>query len=81
VPDEVRVDVAVSGEESEIPGPVDLRAYLAMREEIRNAARRSGCSRIGVTLDVRDGRRDGVVVGPSPLGGRSSSDRAMPPVY
>ena len=55
MPDGVEVDLSFSGDESAIPNPVGLQAYLAMREAVRNAGRLSGCSRIGVTLEVRDG--------------------------
>jgi len=54
VPDGVAVDLSFSGEESAIPKPVDLQVYLAIREALRNAVRHSGCSRIGITLRVRD---------------------------
>ena len=55
VPEGVEVDLSFSGDESAIPDPVGLQFYLAMREAIRNAVRHSGCSRIGITLGVRDG--------------------------
>ncbi len=44
-----------------IPEPVRVQVYLAMREAIRNAARHSGCSRIGMTLEVSDGELYGRV--------------------
>ena len=56
MPDGVEVELSFSGDESAIPNPVGLQAYLAMREAVRNAVRHSGCSRIGVTLEVRDGQ-------------------------
>jgi signal transduction histidine kinase len=31
-----------------------MQVYLTMREALRNAVRHSGCSRIGITLEVRD---------------------------
>jgi PAS domain S-box-containing protein len=55
VPEDMRLDVSVSGEESEIPSAIALQVYLAMREAVRNAVRHSGCSRIGVALAVSDG--------------------------
>ena len=55
VPDGVGVEVSSFGDESTIPNHVALQAYLAMREAVRNAVRHSGCSRIGIALDVRDG--------------------------
>ncbi len=55
VPEDIRLDVSFSGEESAIPGPVETQVYLAMREAIRNAVRHSGCSHIRVTLAVGDG--------------------------
>jgi PAS domain S-box-containing protein len=61
VPDATEVDVSVSGKESEVPNAIAMQVYLAMREAIRNAVKHSGCSRIGVTLDVRDGEVVGSV--------------------
>jgi signal transduction histidine kinase len=61
VPEDIRLDVSFSGEESAIPGPVETQVYLAMREAIRNAVRHSGCSHIRVTLAVRDGEVLGLV--------------------
>jgi len=61
VPDDVGVDVSFWGEESAVPGPTGTQAYLAMREAIRNAVKHSGCSRIGVKVEVRDGELHGVV--------------------
>ena len=55
------MDVSFSGEESAIPGPVGTQVYLAVREAIRNAVRHSGCSRIGLTLEVVDGELHGLV--------------------
>ncbi len=55
MPDGVEVDLSLSGDESAIPKPIGLQAYLAMREAVRNVVRHSGCSRIGITLEVRDG--------------------------
>jgi signal transduction histidine kinase len=55
VPDGVEVELSFSGDESAIPNPVGLQVYLAMREAVRNAVRHSSCSRIGITLGVRDG--------------------------
>jgi len=40
---------------------VATQVYLAMREAVRNAVRHSGCSCIGVTLSVRDGKLRGLV--------------------
>jgi signal transduction histidine kinase len=61
VADDVGMDVSFSGEESAVPGPMGTQAYLAMREAIRNAVRHSGCSRIGVKVEVRDGELHSVV--------------------
>src|SRR5215218_2266400 len=61
VPDGIAMGVSFSGEESAIPKPVGTHVYLAMREAIRNAVRHSGCSRIGVTLEARDGELYGEV--------------------
>src|SRR5215218_1448325 len=61
VPDNVGMDVSFSGEESAVPGPMGTQMYLAMREAIRNAVRHSGCSRIGVKVEVRDGELHSVV--------------------
>ena len=55
------MDVSFSGEESALPTPVGTQVYLAMREAIRNAVNHSGCSRIGVALEVRDGHVHGLV--------------------
>ena len=55
VPDGVEVDLSFSGEGSAIPNPIGLQVYLAMREALRNAVKHSGCSRIGITLEVADG--------------------------
>jgi signal transduction histidine kinase len=38
-----------------------MQVYLAMREAIRNAVSHSGCSRIGVSLEVSDGEVAGSV--------------------
>jgi PAS domain S-box-containing protein len=57
----VAMEVSVGGEDSGVPKPVAMQAYLAMREAVRNAVRHSGCSRIGVSLDVTDGELRGVV--------------------
>jgi PAS domain S-box-containing protein len=61
VSDGVDVDVSFSGEESAIPNHVAMQAYLTMREALRNAVRHSGCSRIGITLEVRDRDIHGLV--------------------
>jgi signal transduction histidine kinase len=61
VPDGVEVDFSFSGDEAAIPKPIKMQIYLAMREAIRNAVRHSGCSRIGITLEVRDGEVYGLV--------------------
>jgi len=61
VPEGMEMDVSFSGEESQVPGPVATQVYLAMREAVRNAVRHSGCSCIGVTLSVRDGKLRGLV--------------------
>ena len=61
VPDGVKMGVSFSGEGSAISEPVEMQAYLAMREAVRNAVRHSGCSRIGVTLSVCDGELRGLV--------------------
>jgi signal transduction histidine kinase len=60
VPD-VEVDLSFSGEESALPDLVRTQAYLTMREAVRNAIKHSGCSRIGITLEVADGDLRGVV--------------------
>jgi PAS domain S-box-containing protein len=57
----VRLDVSVSGEEATVPSAIALQVYLAMREAVRNAVRHSGCSRIGVALEVSDGEVRGLV--------------------
>jgi PAS domain S-box-containing protein len=61
LPDGMEMDVSFSGEESALPNPVGTQVYLAMREAIRNAVKHAGCSRIGVTLEVRDGHVHGLV--------------------
>ncbi len=61
VPDGVEVDLCFSGEESALPDPVRTQAYLTMREAVRNAVKHSGCSRIGITLEVGGGDLRGVV--------------------
>jgi len=61
VPDGVEVELSFSGDESAIPNPIGVQIYLAMREAIRNSVRHSGCSRIGITLMVRDGEIYGLV--------------------
>jgi PAS domain S-box-containing protein len=61
VPDGMEMDVSFSGEESALPDPVGTQVYLTMREAIRNAVKHSGCSRIGVALEVRDGDVHGLV--------------------
>ena len=61
VPNGVEVDFSFSGDESAIPKPVEMQAYLAMREALRNAVRHSGCSRIGIRLEIRDGEIYGLV--------------------
>jgi signal transduction histidine kinase len=55
------VDVAATGEDSGIPKPVATQAYLAIRGAVRNATKHSGCSRVGVSLEVTDGELCGVV--------------------
>jgi PAS domain S-box-containing protein len=55
VPDGVEVDLSFSGDESAIPKHVGVQVYLVMREALRNSVRHAGCSRIGITLRVRDG--------------------------
>jgi signal transduction histidine kinase len=59
--DGAAVEISVTGDDSGVPEPVATQAYLAMREAIRNAMRHSGCSRVGVELEVRDGELLGVV--------------------
>jgi PAS domain S-box-containing protein len=61
VPEGMEMDVSYSGEESALPDPVGMQVYLAMREAINNAIKHSGCSRIGVALEVGDGEVRGVV--------------------
>jgi PAS domain S-box-containing protein len=61
LPGGMEMDVSFSGEESALPNPVETQVYLAMREAIRNAVKHSGCSRIGVALEVRDGAVHGLV--------------------
>lgn len=61
VPEDIRLDISFSGEESAIPVHVETQVYLAMREAIRNAVRHSGCSHIRVTLAVTDGEVLGLV--------------------
>jgi signal transduction histidine kinase len=55
------VEVAATGEDSGIPRPVATQAYLAIRGAVRNATKHSGCSRVGVSLEVTDGEVCGVV--------------------
>jgi signal transduction histidine kinase len=57
----MEMDISFSGEESALPDPVETQVYLAMREAVRNAVKHSGCSRIGVALEVRDGAVHGLV--------------------
>lgn len=53
VPDGVSADLSFSGTEgSEIPEPIALQVYLAMREAVRNAVKHSGCARLGIRLEV-----------------------------
>ena len=40
----------------EILNPVSLKVRLAMREAPRNAIRHSGCLRMGIELEVSDGK-------------------------
>ena len=61
VPDGVDVDLSFSGDGSAIPEPVGVQVYLVMREALMNAVRHSGCSRIGVALEVSDGEVCGLV--------------------
>jgi PAS domain S-box-containing protein len=61
VPEGMEMDVSYSGEETSIPTAVGMQVYLAMREAISNAIKHSGCSRIGVALEVGDGEVRGVV--------------------
>ena len=61
VSDGVAVEVSVKGDDLAVPEPIATQAYLAMREAVRNAIRHSGCSRLGVELDVWDGELLGVV--------------------
>jgi signal transduction histidine kinase len=61
VPDGIEMGVSFSGEQSQVPGPVETQVYLTMREAIRNAVRHSGCSRIGVSLEFGDGELRGRV--------------------
>jgi len=55
VPEDIEVDLSFSGDESAIPKSIRMQVYLAMREALRNSVRHSGCSRIGIRLEVRDG--------------------------
>jgi len=57
----VEMEVTLAGEESAIPGLTAMQIYLAMREAIKNAVRHSGCSCIGVSLEVGDGELHGAV--------------------
>ena len=61
VPEGMEMDVSFRGEESALPNAVRTQVYLAMREAIRNAVKHSGCSRIGVALEVEDGQVHGLV--------------------
>jgi PAS domain S-box-containing protein len=61
VPNGVEVEFSFASEESSIPKPVEMQAYLAMREALRNAVRHSGCSRIGIRFEIRDGEIYGLV--------------------
>jgi PAS domain S-box-containing protein len=61
LPDGMEMDISFSGEVSALPDLVETQVYLAMREAVRNAVKHSGCSRIGVALEVRDGAVHGLV--------------------
>ncbi len=61
VPDGVEVGVSVSGDEARLPKPVGVQVYLIVREAVRNAVKHSGCSRIGMRLEVEDAEAVGVV--------------------
>jgi PAS domain S-box-containing protein len=52
VPDGMDVDLSFSGDGSAIPEPVGVQVYLVMREALMNAVRHSGCSRVGIRLEV-----------------------------
>ncbi len=61
VPDGIDVDLAFSGDESSVPEPAGVQVYLVMREALRNAIRHSGCTRIGIRLEIGDGEVFGCV--------------------
>jgi signal transduction histidine kinase len=61
LPEGVEVELSFSGDEAKVPEPVKMQVYLAMREAIRNAVRHSGCSRMGIALEVRNGEVYGCV--------------------
>jgi signal transduction histidine kinase len=56
VPDGVDVNFALSGDGSTIPKPVGVQVYLVMREAVRNAVKHSDCGRIGIRLEVGNGK-------------------------
>ncbi len=60
-PPGVETALSVAGDESSVPTKVGEQAYLVMREAVRNAVAHSGCSRIGVSLEIRDGELVGRV--------------------
>jgi PAS domain S-box-containing protein len=61
VPDGVEVELSFSGEESSIPRALATQVYLTMREAVRNAVKHSGCSRLAITLEIREGELRGLV--------------------
>jgi signal transduction histidine kinase len=52
VPDVIRRELSVGGEDSPLPEPLRGQVYLILREAVRNAVRHSRCSRIKVGLEI-----------------------------
>ena len=72
------VEVAAAGEDSGIPKPVATQAYLAIRGAVRNAIKHSGCSRVGVSLEVTHGELCGVVEDDGEGFDPKGAERTMP---
>jgi len=72
------VEVAATGEDSGIPKPVATQAYLAIRGAVRNAIQHSGCSRVGVSLEVTHGELCGVVEDDGEGFDPEGAERTMP---
>ena len=61
VPDGVKAELSVEGDEEGVHPPLREQAYLVLREAVRNAVEHSGCRRIKVLLDVDDSELRGRV--------------------